>query len=241
MSTAEVLSAPADLANRGEFEYRALNIGAVASLVFGLLSAMVLFAGRDTFESAVLLTPLPLIGIVLGVRALQRIKDNPEQYSGRTPAVAGVVLSAAFLLGGLAFAGYVRATEVPDGYARTSFADFKPDEIDVRGSHIVPPDVAALDGQKVFIKGYIRPDSTNNGLRFNIKKFLLVRDNNQCCFGDMSAVQYFDQMEVRLKGDLTVDYSPGLFRMGGTLRVDPRNAAYGSGKTVYRLEADHAE
>ena len=51
----------------------------------------------------------------------------------------------------------MRATEVPPGYVRTSFAEFKPDEVDLRGNHFIPPDVAALDGKKVFIKGYMRP------------------------------------------------------------------------------------
>ena len=43
----------------------------------------------------------------------------------------------------------------------------------------------------------------------HIKKFLLVRDNNQCCFGDLSQVKYFDQMAVNLTGPLTLDYSHG--------------------------------
>jgi hypothetical protein len=73
-----------------------------------------------------------------------------------------------------------------------------------------------------------------------VKEFLLVRDNNQCCFGDLSAVQYFDQMAVSLVGNRTVDYSTKVFRLGGTLHIRPENVA-GSGRPVYSLEADHAE
>ena len=40
-----------------------MNTGAIASLVFGLLSFLIFFAGRDGFQNSLLLTPLPLIGI----------------------------------------------------------------------------------------------------------------------------------------------------------------------------------
>lgn len=236
MSTTDVFSSPG-LEVSSDVEYRPLNAAAVASVVFGLLSALVIFAGRDSLESALMLTPIPLVGLALGVKALRRIHAAPEATSGRGAALAGIAISVGFLVIGLAYAGYVRATEVPPGYALTSFADFKPDEVDLRGNHVVPPEVAALDGKKVFIKGYFRPDSSQ--FSSNVSKFLLVRDNNQCCFGDMSTVQFFDQMDVRMIDGMTVDYSPGLFRMGGKLRIRPQNI--GSGLPVYSLEADHAE
>jgi hypothetical protein len=238
MATTDALT-PAELTERAEFEYRPLNLAAVASIVFGLLSSLVFVAGRDTLESALMMTPLPLIGIALGVRAIVRIRANPDHASGFGAAAVGIGLSAAFLASGLAFASYVHATEVPTGYTRTSFADLKPDDVDLRGSHLVPPEIAALDGKKVFIKGYFRPDSSR--YTRNVKQFLLVRDNNQCCFGDLSTVQFFDQMAVALVDDLTVDYKPGLYRMGGTLRVRPENAVNGSNLPVYILAADHAE
>jgi hypothetical protein len=238
MSTTQALTS-ADLSDRGDFDYRPLNAGAIVSVVLGLLSSLIFFAGRDSLESALWITPIPLIAIAVGWRAIKKIRDNPDHMSGAVPAKAGIALGAAFLAGGMAFAGYVHATEVPSGYTRTSFAELKPSDIELQGDHFVPPDVAALDGQKVFIKGYIRPDSTQ--YRENISEFLLVRDNNQCCFGDLSTVQYFDQMAVAMAGDLTVDYRQGLFRMGGTLHIQPQNAANGSGRPVFILEADHAE
>jgi hypothetical protein len=237
MSSVTLSSADSDL-DRG-FEYRPMHSGAIASLVFGLLSVLVALAGRDTFESAVLMAPLPLIGLALGFFAARRISATPDMYKGLAAARAGIALSLFFLVAGLGYAGYVSVTEVPEGYAPTSFADLKPDEVDLRGNHIVPPDVAKLDGQKVFIKGYFRPDSAK--YTKNVREFLLVRDNNQCCFGDMSTVQFFDQMAVVMKGDLVVDYKPGLYRMGGKLHIKPENAVNGSQMPVYVLEADHAE
>jgi hypothetical protein len=238
MSTLQSLS-PADLPERAEFEYRPVPTSAVASVVFGLLSAMVFVGGRETFESALLMCPLPLIGLALGFGALRRIRANPEHLKGASTAAAGIALSALGLVGGLAYAGYVRATEVPEGYAPTSFAEMKPDEVEARGGEIIPKDVAALDGEKVFIKGYFRPDSSE--FTNNVKHFLLVRDNNQCCFGDLSTVLYYDQVAVKMKGDLTVDYKPGVFRMGGKLFIKPENATNGTKLPVFILEADYAE
>jgi hypothetical protein len=240
MSTVEALSS-AELEERGDFDYRPLSIGAVAAAVFGVLSLLVFVAGRDSLESALLLCPIPLVGILIGWRSLVRMRANPGQFTGGRAAAVGVGLSSACLVGGLAYAWYVHATEVPPGYLRTSFAELRPDEIELRSDQAVPADVTALDGQNVFIKGYIRPDSIPGGYSRNITQFLLVRDNNQCCFGDLSAVKYYDQIAVKLAQGRTVDYRAGLFRMGGKLLVHADNATNGAGLPVFILHADHAE
>jgi hypothetical protein len=235
MSSAEAFTTAA-VDDQADIEYRSLSAAAIASVVFGLLSLLVVVAGRSSFESALAASPLPLIGAALGIVALRSINAAPDARSGRAAAIAGIALSMVFLAAGLAYAGYVHATEVPDGYIRTSFAEFKPDEHDIRGNRPVPPEVAALDGKKVFIKGYFRPDSSR--FTSNVREFLLVRDNNQCCFGDMNTVQFFDQVAVATVDGVTVDYSPGLFRMGGRLHIKPQNL--GSDLPVYILEADYA-
>jgi hypothetical protein len=114
----------------------------------------------------------------------------------------------------------------------------RPDSLEQRGGVIVPPDIAALDGKKVFIKGYIRPDSVT--VSRGIDRFLLVRDNNQCCFGDISTIKYYDQMDVNMVGSRRVDYRQGVFRMGGVLKIEPQNRALGSRSPVFSLEADYS-
>jgi hypothetical protein len=236
MSTAELpVSRISDLSE--EIAYRPIHAGAIASLVLGLLSTMVFVAGRDSVQGCLMLCPIPLLGLVVGLRAWRRIKVEPDHWSGAVLARSGSLLSAACLVGGLSFAGYVYSTEVPDGYVRVSFLDLRPDEVEKKGDEAIPADVAALDGKKVFIKGYIRPDSTP--YRQNISKFLLVRDNQQCCFGDISSVNFYDQMAVALAAKKTVDYSSGVLRMGGVLRINPRNL--NRGKPVFSLEADYAK
>ena len=242
MTTAEApapeASSSRQAADGAPLEYRSVHTLAVLGLLVGLVSAVVLTTAGSSFESTLLLAPVPAVGLVVSLAAWRAIAASPDLYTGKPLAQAGAALSAAFLLLGLGWSGYVYATEVPDGYARVTFIDMKPSETDLVDRKAVPDDVASLirDGDKVFIKGYIRPDST----RFtqNIKEFLLVRDNQQCCFGDLSSVQYFDQVQVELGTGLTTDYHQGLFRLGGVLRVAPGDPSLGTPLT-YRLEADY--
>jgi hypothetical protein len=222
-----------------QFEYRAFSTSAIASAIFGALSLLMILAGRDSLDSALLLSPIPLLGLLLGFRALSAIRATPDQLSGRNLAIAGIVLSLVGLIGGLSLAGIVHATEVPEGATRTSFYELRPDEKEELAGIPIPKEIQQLDGKRVFIKGYMRPDSTP--VRRNVRKFLLVRDNNQCCFGDMSSVKYYDQVLVNFADNITTDYSSGLFRIAGTLRMQPRNLLSPSPLPVYFIEADYVQ
>lgn len=219
------------------FEYRAFSTSAIASLIFGALSLITIIAGRDSLESALMIAPIPIIGLGLGWKALSAIRAMPNQLNGKWLAIAGVALSLVGMLGGLSYAGIVHATEVPDGAIRTSFYELRPDEKDERAGIPIPKEVQALDGKRVFIKGYFRQDSSP--VTRNVRRFLLVRDNNQCCFGDLSDVKYYDQVLVNFVDNLTTDYKSGMFRIAGTLRIAPQNLLTGSQMPVYFIEADY--
>ena len=152
--------------------------------------------------------------------------------------MGGFALSLVFLVTGVSYAGYVYATEVPDGYERISFETLRPTEVQERGGVLIPPEVQALDGKKVFIKGYIRPGSAP--VRVGIDRFLMVRDNNQCCFGDLSKVKYYDQMAVQIVSRHRVEDTLQILRMGGVLSIHPQNVALGSNYPVFTLKADYA-
>lgn len=222
-----------------ELQYKALHTGALIAFVLGLVSVSVVVTAANSLEWSLLVTPIPVLGIFFALRAITRIRENPDQFTGLGLAWTGLALSLAFLAGGLSYGGYVYATEVPDGYTRTSFIAMKPDDIQQRGGVIVPPEILALEGKKVFIKGYIRPSSIS--VPRGISEFLLVRDSNECCFGDISKIKYYDQMKVTMTGGKLVDYSPGLIRMGGTLHLEPQNLAAGPGNVVFSLKADYAK
>jgi hypothetical protein len=220
-------------------QYRALHTGALIGLMLGILSFSVLIIAANSLTACLATALIPAIGMFVSARSLARIRRQPDQFTGETLARIGLWLSVFFLVSGVGYGGYVYATEVPDGYTRISFTALKPDELDERAGMAVPPAIADLEGKKVFIKGYIRPDSIT--VDRGIKQFLLVRDNNQCCFGDLSKIKYYDQIDVDLTGPLRVDYSQGIFRIGGTLHIEPKNAAFGSSGPVFSLKGDYAK
>lgn len=219
-------------------EYRAVHTGAMIGLVLGVASAFTLVTAFSSLDACLMVCPIPVLGIFFSLRAWSQINRQSDLYTGKTPALVGVGLSLFFLVTGLGYASYVYATEVPDGYTRISFATMRPSEVEQRGNKLIPDVVVALDGQHVFIKGFIRPDSLK--VRKNAKAFLLVRDNNVCCFGDLSKVNYYDQILVAMQDGLRIDYKEGTLSMGGTLRVYPQNVALGPGAPVFALEADYA-
>ena len=238
MSTATLdYSSVADEEN--SLHYRALHTGAIIGLALGIASVFMVVAAANSLDGCLFVAPIPVLGVFVSLRSLARIRREPESYTGQPLAMIGLILSLFFLIAGLGYGGYVYATEVPDGYERISFNGMKPDELQERSGTIVPPAIAALEGKKVFIKGYIRPDSVT--VTRGIDRFLLVRDNNQCCFGDLSKIKYYDQIDVDMVGSNRVDYSQGVFRIGGILHVEPRNVVPGSRATVFSLKADHAQ
>jgi len=215
-------------------QYRALSTGAVVSLVLGLSSGIMVPIALSNPSMCIVMGALPLTGLIVGAVALKNVRQMSDILTGRLLALAGMVLSALFLTGGLALASYVYATEAPDGYDRIGFSDLRCDDDQRRAGHVVPPDLMKYDGQKVFIKGYMRPSST----RFQLAQFLLVRDNNECCFGKNDPA-YYDRVQVTLQDKLRADYSTRLFRLAGTLRILPEAARMGPEYAVFSLEGDY--
>ena len=217
--------------------YRALSSAAVVSLVCGVCSPVVLLAAGTGFEAFLLLFPIPLLGIAFGLRARAAIRRLPGELTGLRLAAAGTTLSGLFLVTALALATYVYATEVPAAYTRISYARLRPSQRDIALGKAVPEDIVQLDGQRVFIKGYMRPSSQMRQL----DQFLLVRDNNQCCFGAINKVRYFDRILVRTVDSVRVDYRRGVLRVGGILHVAAQNAVRGPGYAVFHLDVDYVK
>jgi len=220
-------------------QYRALHTGAIVGFLLALvLAVFTLIAAGNSPEACIAISALNAVPLSICLWSLARIRREPELYTGRELAIVGLAMSIVFLVAGVGYGSYVYATEVPDGYTRISFNAMKPDELQERGGVKIPPEIAALDGKKIFIKGYIRPDSIP--ISKGIDRFLLVRDNNQCCFGDLSTIKYYDQIDVDMVGSRRLDYDQGIFRMAGILRLNPENLAPGKMKPVFSLEADYA-
>ncbi len=223
-------------ANNEMLEYRSIYTGAILGLLLGLLSIAILFVAGSDLQQTLMLVPIPLAGVFVSISAIRTIASAREVYTGENFAKIGLALSLLFLIGGVSYSSYIYATEVPDGFARISFLEMKPSEADFVNRDVIPDEIKDLLGKSVFIKGYIRPDSIK--YKQNFDNFLLVRDNQECCFGDASKVKFFDQVSIQLDTGMTTDYHPGLFRVGGVLTIGPGDPTQGT-PLSYRIKADY--
>ena len=215
--------------------YRILSRSAVVSAVLAMISLL-----------AFLVFPLVLfaaVAVVLGITAMSTIRRYPDEYVGMGAAVLGTVVGTCTFLGGSATHIYEYSTEVPEGYSRISFSELQPDRKEphtlIRNRDaILPMRAAELNGQQVFIKGYIHPGVATNG---KVDHFILVPDMGTCCFGGQPKAT--DMIEVKLKPDVSrVKYSTRTVKLAGTFVLAEQSSDFKElHSVVYHLEADVAK
>ncbi len=205
-------------------KYRELSMGAVASLVLGIVSFIAL-----PFVSLAL---IPLLGAILGFRAAREIKSRPEDLTGLTFARIGGYLSAGLLVASISYAAFDHATEVPNDCIRVLWRELQPDNIKTR----LPVSERSLElhNKRIFIEGFVFPDDKTSELQ----TFVLVPDRGTCCFGGDPPLTHM--IQVHLKDPLRVKYSFRQRKLGGILKVDTRRKPVsGLGGVYYQLEADY--
>jgi len=175
-----------------------------------------------------------IIGVAVGTVCYLQIKRSAGELGGKALAVAGLVLSSFFLLSGSGLHAYTYATEVPEGYERMSFAWLARQEPVVRGADFeLHPDALALDGKKVFVKGYMYPTRQQTG----ITRFVLCKDTGECCFGGQPKIT--DMIVVNMQDGLTVDHrEQQLVGVAGVFRARKVVEA-GQVVALYSLEGYH--
>lgn len=208
-------------------KYRALSTSAVASLIVGLLACLAIFDWT--------LVAIPFIGIPLAILSLVKISRHRDELTGEGLARAGLALSLVFAVAGPAWLAFEYVTEVPDGYERVSYAELQPDESQI--GQQVPPSALALEGQRIFIKGYVYPGREKDGIR----RFLLVRDQGQCCFGGNPKIT--DRILVTLDDPLRLTYASRIHKLGGVLHVEAHDSTIDDAKggVFYHLKADYLQ
>jgi hypothetical protein len=104
----------------------------------------------------------------------------------------------------------------------------------------ITSEIEALDGKRVRIRGWILPQSVFK--QRGIKNFVLVRDNQECCFGPMAAL--YDCIVVRMNRGKSCDFSTQAVAVEGVFAIDilenPIDPT-ARPQAVYRLDADLAE
>lgn len=206
--------------------YRTLSKAAVGSF-------LLLMVGLMGLISAPLLI-LPALGILCGVWAWRNLRRYPDELSGRPLATIGVIGSTLVLVAGAVWHIHEYVTEVPDGYLRISFDDLQPKGgVSPTGEPQIPTE---LDGQRVFVKGYVHPGVASLGYN---RTFILVPDMGTCCFGGQPKLT--DMIEVTIQDPKGIKYSLRKQKLGGVLRVTNRIKKVAGGLTggIYELEADY--
>jgi hypothetical protein len=208
--------------------YRSVSKAAVFALVTAVLALLGLLL------PALLL--FAVLAAVLGLVALRNLRRYPDELTGRTAAVLGLIGGVVLFVSGTAMHTYIYMTEVPEGYQRISFSELQTDEDPmIMGAAALPSE---LDGKRIFIKGYVHPGVSDLG---EIRRFILVPDMGTCCFGGQPALT--DMVEVRIVGERGVRYSQRKRKFAGTFRVSPRLKQVAGGLTggYYELDADYVK
>ena len=123
------------------------------------------------------------------------------------------------------------------GYQRLSFNEdiSKRGFVETEGKVDFQEDIKQLDGQKVFLKGFMYPEPEKGSV--GIRRFLLVKDSGDCCFGGQPKMT--DMVHVVLNKDVAgATYRIGLVSVSGVFRLKDLRRA-GNLNPVYEIEATH--
>ena len=97
---------------------------------------------------------------------------------------------------------------------------------------LLPKRVTALTGTRIRIRGYILPSFQQSGLT----QFVLVRDNQECCFGPGAALH--DCIVVRMLPGRSADFSIRPVAVAGTFRLDELRGPDGKHLAIYALDGE---
>jgi hypothetical protein len=95
--------------------------------------------------------------------------------------------------------------------------------------------VEDLFGQRIRIRGYMYPTLKRRGLT----GFVLVRDNQECCFGPGAAL--FDCIRVQMHPDKTAEFSIRPIAVEGLFKFEEFTDMDGTTRAIYLLEQASVE
>ena len=208
-----------------DFPYRAISRAAIASVFFFVLALPGLV---PTFAVLLALTVPGMVAASMALRATTRF---PDEFSGRHLALAGLAMNGLLLVAGVSMHTYIYLTEVPEGYQRVSFFELQQKANLPDG----PTQLAfEIDGEQVFLKGYIHP-SSGSGL---LRHFILVPDLGTCCFGGQPRSS--DMIEVTLTGGQAVRAGLLKRKLAGKFVVNqlPQTVTDFDNALFYRMRVD---
>lgn len=171
-----------------------------------------------------------MLATILAWWAWRNARTYRDEVRGVALATAALTISLFSTVGGLGAFVYEYVTELPPGYERLGFQTLQQDERDPAAWQ---EKLKALDGKKVFIKGFALAGNENAG----IVNFILCADQGDCCFGGNPKIT--DRVLVQLTDTTGITYTKNLQKFSGTFHYRPtKNAVQVSngGDVWYILE-----
>ena len=210
-----------------EFPYRAMSSAAIASMVFAVIA---LISGFFFWPGLA----LAMLGALVALYGYRQIMRFPEEFDGKQLALTGLALNLLIVGGGATMHSYIYLTEVPEGYSRVHFWQLQQDG---DGPDRPTEKAFEINGQAIFLKGYIHP-SSGSGL---LKRFILVPDLGTCCFGGQPKSS--DMIEVTLSGGQTTKAGLIKKKLAGTFSLNqaPQKLTDFDNNVFYRMKVDQVK
>ncbi len=110
-------------------------------------------------------------------------------------------------------------------------ADFKPE--------MLTKEIKELDKKIVKLRGFILPTSVFQ--QAGIKQFVLVRDNQECCFGPGAAI--YDCVIIEMAPGKTTNFATRVVTVKGKFEMDTATYQYPDGGyyAIYRMTAEEVK
>lgn len=149
-----------------------------------------------------------------------------------------VIAAAAFALANLAGAAPRScAAEPVQAGAKTKDITFDTIKFDIKKGQkfkreMLTEAIEGLKTQKVKLRGYMFPTFQQSG----ITKFVLVRDNMECCFGPGAMI--YDCVMVEMAEGKSTDFSVRPIAVEGTFDVKPIDDGEGNLLSLYYIKGD---
>lgn len=202
--------------------YQAINPLSVGSVVVGVLSALTFFHWGFLF--------LPLIGVLLGIASLINLLRADGARVGVYLSCTGIGLSLVLGVGLYAISVYRYYHMTPPGYIAIDY-----DLLESNDPNKPFPDTAfELEGQRVFVRGYMYPTRQHSGL----KTFVMSRDNGVCQYC-LPNPKITDQVFIELTGGREAAYTTHLIGVGGVFSMKFEDPKKKYGGIIYHIEADY--
>ena len=103
-------------------------------------------------------------------------------------------------------------------------------------NEMITPEIKELDKKVVKLRGFILPTSVFQ--QSGIKQFVLVRDNQECCFGPGAAL--YDCVIIEMAPGKTATFSTRVVSVKGKFEIDSESFQYPDGGhyAIYKMTAE---